>query len=118
MRLFKLITTLIILCLIGIFVFQNLEILKQSISLKYNLYLVKKAFGVKLYLLVLISLLVGFFIGLSILLKFHFQTRRQLKRERIEKLQVQAAAAQGPANSQTANSFVTVSPESGTRKEG
>ncbi len=122
MRLFKLIISLIILCLIGIFVYQNLEVLNQTVSLKYNLYLVKPAPTVKLYLLVLVSLLVGFFLGLTVLLKFHFKTRRRLKRERIEKQQAQTAFIQmqanskGQANSEPANSSVSNPPGAG--KEG
>ncbi|MDR3569801.1 MAG: hypothetical protein P4L43_17395 [Syntrophobacteraceae bacterium] len=111
MRLFKLIITLIIFSLLGVFVYQNLEILNQTLPLKYNLYFVAKALSVKIYLLVLISLLVGFFMGLTVLLKFHFKTRRSLKRERIEKELAQAAFSQKPAPSQPAPSHA---PESGT----
>lgn len=122
MRLFKLIISLIVLCLISIFVYQNLEVLNQAVSLKYNLYLVKPTPTVKLYLFVLISFLVGFFLGLTVLLKFHFKTRRKLKRERIEKQQAQTAFIQMqanskvPTNSEPENSSVSNSPGAG--KEG
>ena len=118
MRLFKLIITLIVLSFLGIFVYQNLGVWEQSVNLKYNLYLVKPDHDVRIYLLVLISLLVGFFMGLTVMMKFHFQTRRKLKRERFEKQQVQAALTQKIVNSVPANPSVTNAPESGTGKEG
>lgn len=118
MRLFKLIITLIILCLIGIFIYQNLGIWEQSVNLKYNLYVVRPAHDVKIYLLILISLVAGFFIGLTVVMKFHLETRRKLKRERIENQKVQAALTQKLVDSAAANSTVSNAPESGTGKEG
>ena len=38
MRLFKLIVTLVILCLIAIFIYQNMQTWTQSVSFKLNLY--------------------------------------------------------------------------------
>jgi uncharacterized membrane protein YciS (DUF1049 family) len=116
MRLFKLITTLVILGLLGLFAYENPPIWQQSVNLRFNLYFVQPAHDVKIYLLILIALAVGFFIGLSVLLKFHFKTRRSLKRERIEKELAQAAFSQKVANSQPAASSVVNAPESGAGK--
>ncbi len=118
MRLFKLIITLVILCLIGIFVYQNLAVLVKPETLTFNLYFVKPTRPVKVYLLVLVPLVVGFLLGLMIMMKFHFQTRRKLKRERMEKQQVQAALTQKLVNSAPVNATVPPPPEAPTGKEG
>jgi hypothetical protein len=110
MRLFKLVITLIIVCLVGVFVYQNLEVWQQSVNFKYDLYLKHWTPSIKIYLLVLISLVLGFLSGLTVLLKFHVKTRRQLKREIKEKKQVLA-------NSQPANSSIPNAPGAGTGGE-
>lgn len=106
MRLFKLIVTLAILCLIGIFFYQNMQAWIQPVNFKLNLYLVKTTPTAQLYVIILISLLVGFFAGLAVLLKLHFKTRRLLKRERQDRKQVQEVAAQVQAGTASANSSV------------
>ncbi|MGC9195002.1 MAG: LapA family protein [Syntrophobacteraceae bacterium] len=118
MRLFKLIITLIILSLVAVFAYENREIWLQTESMKYNLYLLNKTFSVKLYLIVGISLLVGFFVGLSALLKLHFKTRRQLKLERKEKKLAQSAASKTQSPLEPASSSVSSEPGSGMEKEG
>ncbi len=117
MRLFKLITSLIILGLVGVFVYQNLAIWQQPESLKYNLYLINKSFNVKIYILVLVPLLTGFFLGLTVLLKFHFKTRRRLKLERKEKQQAQASAPRKPTVDEAGVASVSAQ-ESEAGKEG
>lgn len=89
MRLFKLLVTLLILCLIGIFIYQNLQTWTQQVGFKLDLKLLKTSPSLELYLLILISALVGFIIGFAILLKPYFRTRRLLKRERQERKQEQ-----------------------------
>jgi len=89
MRLFKLLATLVLLCLIAIFVYENWQIWVHPIPFKLNLYFNagRDSADIKVYLVILISALVGFILGLTALLKPFFRTRRQLKRERIEKKQ-------------------------------
>ena len=113
MRLFKLIITLLILSLLGLFAYQNMQAWQQSVNLHCNLYFVNPAHDVKVYLLLLVALLAGFFMGLTVLLKFHFNTRRKLKRERIEKELAQAAFTQHLANSKPATSPAANAPGSG-----
>lgn len=93
MKLFKLIVTLLILCLIGIFIYQNMETWIQPVSFKLNLYFYQtnpdKPPGLELYPVILLSALGGFVVGLALLLKPYFKTRRLLKRERQEKQKAQ-----------------------------
>ncbi len=117
MKLFKLIITLIILSLVAVFAYQNREIWLQTESMKYNLYLLNKTFSVKLYLIVGISLLVGFFVGLSAFLKLHFKTRRQLKLERKGKKLAQTEASKAQPPLEPASSSVSSAPDSGMEKE-
>jgi uncharacterized integral membrane protein len=110
MRLFKLVITLIIVCLVAVFIYQNLGVWDQRTTLGLNLYLVQKSLPVRVPVLLLISLLLGFFAGLTVLLKFHVKTRRQLKRELKEKKQMQA-------NPQPASSSIPNAPGAGTGGE-
>jgi uncharacterized integral membrane protein len=89
MRLFKLLVTLFILCLIAIFIDQNMQTWTQPVPLKLNLYVYQTAPGFELYTVILLSALIGFIIGILFLLKPYFKTRRLLKRERQEKKQAQ-----------------------------
>jgi len=89
MKVFKLIVTLIILCLIGLFIYQNMETWTRLISFKLNLYFFKtdpaKPFELELYTIILFSALIGLIVGLAAMLKPYFKTRALLKRERQEK---------------------------------
>ncbi|MGO9020946.1 MAG: lipopolysaccharide assembly protein LapA domain-containing protein [Syntrophobacteraceae bacterium] len=91
MRLFKLLVTLLILGLIGIFIYQNMLSWTQPVSFKLNLYFYQTVSppSLELYAVILLSALGGFIIGIALLLKPHFKTRRLLKRERQEKKQAQ-----------------------------
>jgi uncharacterized integral membrane protein len=91
MRLFKLLVTLVILALIGLFVYQNMETWNQLVNFKLNLYFNAHhdTASIELYMVILLSALIGLIIGLSLLLKPHFKTRRNLKRERHEKKQLE-----------------------------
>ncbi|MGA3115270.1 MAG: LapA family protein [Syntrophobacteraceae bacterium] len=91
MRLFKLLVTLLILGLIGIFIYQNMQSWTQPVSFKLNLYFYQTVSppSLELYAVILLSALGGFIIGIALLLKPYFKTRRLLKRERQEKKQAQ-----------------------------
>ena len=89
MRSFKLLVTLLILCLIAIFIYQNMQTWTQPVSFKLNLYLYQTNPSFELYSVILLSALVGFIVGIALLLKPYFKTRRLLKRERQEKKQAQ-----------------------------
>ena len=87
MRLFKVLLTLVILFLIAIFVYQNLQTWRQPVSFRLDLYFFQAGPGVALYSVILLSALAGFIIGILLLLRPYFRTRRLLKRERQEKKQ-------------------------------
>ena len=91
MRSFKLLVTLLILCLIAIFIYQNMQTWTQPVSFKLNLYFYQTVSppSLELYAVILLSALGGFIIGIALLLKPYFKTRRLLKRERQEKKQAQ-----------------------------
>ncbi|MGA2026113.1 MAG: LapA family protein, partial [Syntrophobacteraceae bacterium] len=89
MRSFKLLVTLVILCLIGIFIYQNMQTWTQPVSFKLNLYVYQANPSFELYPVILLSALVGFIVGIALMLKPYFKTRRLLKRERQEKKQAQ-----------------------------
>ena len=91
MKLFKLVFTIIILALAGVFIYENILTLTQELSFKLDLYFLKTPPDqlLKLYYVILISAFAGFIIGLGFMLKPYFKTRRQLKRERLEKKQAQ-----------------------------
>ncbi len=93
MRLFKLLVTLVILSLIAIFIYQNMQTWRQLISFKLNLYFFEtypaKPPSLELYSVILYSALGGFIIGAALLLKPYFKTRRLLKRERQQNKQAE-----------------------------
>lgn len=89
MRSFKLLVTLFILCLIAIFIYQNMQTWTQPVSFKLNLYVYQTNPSFELYSVILLSALCGFIVGIALLLKPYFKTRRLLKRERQEKKQAQ-----------------------------
>jgi uncharacterized integral membrane protein len=93
MRLFKVLVTLLILCFIGLFVYQNMQTWTQPVSFKLNLYFYQTnpagPPSLDTYVVILLSALVGFIAGMALLLKPYFKTRRLLKRERQEKKQAQ-----------------------------
>jgi len=101
MKLFKLLVTLIILCFIGLFIYENLQTWTQPVSFKLDLMIFQSNAGLELYLLILISVLIGFIVGLALLLGPYIKTRRLLKREQQDKktLQKQLAMSRGAAES-------------------
>jgi uncharacterized integral membrane protein len=119
MRLFKLLVTLIILALIGLFVYQNMETWKQLVNFKLNLYFnaQQDTAGIQLYMVILLSAFVGLIIGLSLLLKPHFKTRRNLKRERQEKKQLEEQLTMSRARAESRSEAPTPPPEQEAVKE-
>jgi uncharacterized integral membrane protein len=103
MRLFKLLVTLVILCLIGIFIYQNMQIWTQPVSFKLNLYFNQQhdTEDIEQYTVILLSVLLGFIIGLALLLRPHIRTRRLLKRERQEKRTLQEQFTVGRAGAES-----------------
>jgi uncharacterized integral membrane protein len=102
MRLFKTLVILIIICFIGLFIYQNMETWKQLVPLKLNLYFNEghDTKDVAQYMVILLSALIGFLAGLAILFRPHIRTRRLLKRERKEKKTLQeqvSVICSGPA---------------------
>jgi hypothetical protein len=92
MRLVKLIITLAIVGLIALFIGQNLKAWTGPVSFNLDLWILgKTARSLELYVIILISGIIGLLIGLMLLLKPYFRTRKMLARERQEKKQ----AAQG-----------------------
>lgn len=89
MRLFKLIFTLVILGLIALFIWQNMETWLGATNFKFNLYFKEMAFSLQLYIVMLISALIGILIGVLVMLKSYFKVRRLLAQERQEKKQAQ-----------------------------
>jgi flagellar biosynthesis/type III secretory pathway M-ring protein FliF/YscJ len=61
----------------------------QPVSFKLNIYVYQTNPGFELYAVILLSALCGFIVGIALLLKPYFKTRRLLKRERQEKKQAQ-----------------------------
>lgn len=90
MRLFKLITTVVILGLIVLFIYQNTATWFGSTNYKLNLYLTETAFSLQLYVVILLSAFGGFMVGLLALAKPYFRTRRTLASERKEKKEATA----------------------------
>ncbi len=85
MRLFKLITTLIILGLIAAFVVQNMTTWTQVVGFRYNLVVLDEwKPGLELYLIMLLSTLFGLFLGIAIMLKPYSKARRALVAQRNE----------------------------------
>ena len=89
MRPFKLLVTLLILCLIAIFIYQNMQTWTQPVSFNLNLYVYQTHPSFELYAVILLSALCGFIVAIALLLKPYFKTRRLLKRERHEKKQAE-----------------------------
>jgi uncharacterized integral membrane protein len=121
MKLFKLIITLLILCFIGLFVFQNMETWKQSVSFKLNLYFNEghDTQSIEQYIVILLSALIGFIIGLALLVKPHIKTRRLLKRERQEKQTLhEQVAMSGAAETSPEAAATNIEPSPSGEKEG
>jgi hypothetical protein len=73
----------------AISIYQNIQTWTQPVGFKLNLYLYQINPELELYQVILLSALGGFIVGLALMLKPYFKTRRLLKRERQEKKQAQ-----------------------------
>lgn len=94
MKYFKLITSALVLGLIGLFIYQNLESLLAPVHFSLNLYIQESAqWSPSLYVVIIAFTLVGFLTGLFVMLRPFFNTRRQLAQERQERAQMAAAPA-------------------------
>lgn len=93
MKLFKLIVTLVVLALIALFVWQNMETWMKPASFKLNLYLGQTEWSLELYVIMFLSAFVGFILGALALMKPYVKTRRLLVRERQEKKEANATPA-------------------------
>jgi uncharacterized integral membrane protein len=93
MKVFKLIVALIVLCLIGLFIYQNMETWRQLIKFRLNLYVFQtdsaKPPDLELYMIILLSAAAGFIVGLGAMMKPYFKTRQLLKHERVAKKQAE-----------------------------
>jgi len=125
MRLFKLLLTMVMLFLIAIFVYQNMQTWRQLISFKLNLYVFEtspaKPPSIELYWVILLSALGGFIIGMWLMLKPYFKTRRLLKRERQERKQAREeltlSQAKAESHGEAAESSAGSSQAAGSEKE-
>jgi uncharacterized integral membrane protein len=95
MRLVKLIITLVIIGLIALFIYQNMTAWTGTVPFNINLWILGKTEWIlELYLIILISAIIGLLIGVILMLKPYFRVRRTLARERQERKE--AAQAEIP----------------------
>jgi hypothetical protein len=86
MRIFKLVTTLLVLGLIGAFIYQNTPTFQTPIPFRYNLLIQEEMqWTHHLYTLLLVSAFGGVVFGILIMMKPYFNVRRLLAQERQEK---------------------------------
>ncbi|MCE5334485.1 MAG: LapA family protein [Desulfobacteraceae bacterium] len=85
MRLLKPVVGLVVLVLIALFVWQNAETWGSVANFKLDLYFSQAAWSFQLYVLMFLSALIGFLVGILVILKPHLSLRRQVARERKEK---------------------------------
>jgi predicted small integral membrane protein len=86
MRLFKLVVTLVILGLLSLFVYYNMTTWTSTLEFKYKLPLFDEwVWRPALYLIMLLSALFGFFLGIAVIMKPYLKARRALAAERQEK---------------------------------
>lgn len=85
MRLLKPVIGLVILVLIALFVWQNAQTWAGAVNFKLDLYFSQAAWSLQVYVLIFLSALIGFIVGILALLKPYLTLRRQASRERKEK---------------------------------
>jgi hypothetical protein len=101
----------------AIFIYQNIQTWTQPVGLKLNLYLYQINPELKLYQVILLSALGGFIVGLALMLKPYFKTRRLLKRERQEKKQAQEEFTLRLARAESHAAALTPAPAGHTNQE-
>lgn len=81
MRLFKLITSCLVLLIIALFIYQNLATFAALQDFKLNFYFESSSGKIALYVLLLLSAAVGFLVGIAVMLKPYFSVRRALAQD-------------------------------------
>ena len=101
MRLVKLIITLAIIGLIALFVGQNMKAWTSPVSFDLDLWILGKTeWNLQIYLIILISAIIGLLIGIILMLKPYFRTRKLLARERQERKEAAQAEIPGVKDNQ------------------
>jgi len=87
MKIFKLITGGLIILIVGLFIWQNIPTFNSELQFHFNLYIQEHlTWTLKLYSLLLIIGLLGFILGIVLVLRPYFNARRALAKERQEHL--------------------------------
>lgn len=84
MKIFKLLMTGLILVIVGLFIYQNLATFNSTQALKIDLYFESSAGTPPLYMLLVVSGALGFFVGIFLMLKPYLKVRRALAQTRQE----------------------------------
>jgi hypothetical protein len=91
MRTFKLLLIILILAVIGLFIWQNLAVFKTTLPFTFDLYFRDQmAWTHNLYTLLLFVGTLGFLLGIFLMLKPYFNVRRLLAQERQQRQQAKA----------------------------
>jgi hypothetical protein len=107
MRIFKLVTTLLVLGLITLFFYQNTPAFQSLIQFQYDLKIKEQMmWSHHLYTLLLVSGAAGFVLGILVMMKPYFNVRRLLAKERQEKLTLASTQVETPPASP-----IEISPE-------
>jgi hypothetical protein len=87
MKLFKWFSGCIILAIIGLFIYQNLDTWKSSANFTLDLYIEHLSWSHHIYTIIAISAGLGLVLGIFLMLKPYLKLRRILAGERQEKQQ-------------------------------
>lgn len=99
MRLFKLIVSGLIVLIIGLFIYQNSNEFQKPIMFSFNLYIHEVLTGsMSLYSLLLAAGIVGFLLGVFIMLKPYFNARRLLVQEKANKQPAESSGEPAPSS--------------------
>jgi len=97
MRAFKLLTTGLVLAVIGLFFWQNAAVFKTIVPFALDLYIHENVtWSHQLYTLLLIAGGLGLIMGIILMLKPYFKVRRLLAEARQEREQAKASMAPPP----------------------
>jgi uncharacterized membrane protein YciS (DUF1049 family) len=88
MKWFKWITIGLLLAIVGLFIYQNLPTFDSLTTFALDLYFQELSWSHHLYTVIGIAALLGFILGILLMLKPHVKTRRLLVAERQEKQQL------------------------------
>jgi len=102
MRLFKLITTGLVLAMIGLFFWQNGATFRTFLDFSFDLYIREPLqWKHQLSTLLVFAVFLGFLAGILIMLKPYFNARRLLAQERLHRPSVKALAPPLPEKDET-----------------